>query len=214
MKGLLTKDFSLMMQRKSYFMLILALGIMMNFTMENGLFITGWMIAIMSLFSISTMSYDEYDNGLPFLMTLPIYRRTYALEKYLFSFICGSGAWVVSMLLIIIRAIVNGNNINILEELMGTVVIVPIALIYLSTCLPFNFKFGVEKGRMILFIECGVIGLIPLLVSKIFPDYIKLKAVFDSLGMAGLGIMLLILCIIIAAASVVVSCKIMDNKEY
>lgn len=41
-----------------------------------------------AMIAVGTLSYDETDNGLAFLMTLPVDRKTYVREKYLFILIC------------------------------------------------------------------------------------------------------------------------------
>ena len=38
---------------------------------------------VTAIFAITTISYDEFDNGLAFLMTLPVTRKQYVAEKYL-----------------------------------------------------------------------------------------------------------------------------------
>ena len=50
---------------------------------------------ILSIFSITSITYDEYDNGMPFLFTLPITRREYVRVKYVFGFALATMTWVV-----------------------------------------------------------------------------------------------------------------------
>lgn len=45
-----------------------------------------------AMIAVGTLSYDETDNGLAFLMTLPVDRKTYVREKYLFILICTAAA--------------------------------------------------------------------------------------------------------------------------
>lgn len=50
---------------------------------------------ICSMFSLSTISYDEFDNGNAFLFSLPITRKGYVIEKYIFGIMLG----VISLIL-------------------------------------------------------------------------------------------------------------------
>ena len=58
-------------------------------------FAIGFLTFVMSLFSVSSISYDEFDNGNAFLFSLPITRTTYVVEKYCFGLILGLSAWTV-----------------------------------------------------------------------------------------------------------------------
>ena len=84
MKGLLIKDFMLLKNQKSFFIIIVAAAIGMSTLMENSSFIIGYIAVIGSLFTLSTIRYDEFDNGNAFLYTLPITRKDYVYEKYEF----------------------------------------------------------------------------------------------------------------------------------
>ena len=81
MKGLMIKDFRLMFRRKRSFIFILLCGFIVNFSTDAEFFV-GWLMLIGSLFALSTIAYDEHDNCYPFLMTLPITRKGYVIEKY------------------------------------------------------------------------------------------------------------------------------------
>ena len=83
MTGLLVKDFKLMATQKNFFLVILLIVIgMISFT-EDVSFPLGFLTFALSLFTLSTISYDEFDNGYAFLFTLPITRVGYVLEKIL-----------------------------------------------------------------------------------------------------------------------------------
>ena len=62
---------------------------------QTDTFILGYFPFLMIVLLIGTLSCDEADNGLPFLFTLPIDRKLYIREKYLF---CVAGT-VVSFVL-------------------------------------------------------------------------------------------------------------------
>ena len=90
MKGLLIKDFKLMMMQKNFFLSIIAIAVVLTVFVKNPSFIIGYLTFIGSVFTLSTISYDEFDNGNAFLFSLPITRKLYALEKYVFGFLTGA----------------------------------------------------------------------------------------------------------------------------
>ena len=52
---------------------------------KDSLFVISYAAILFTILAISTLSYDEYENGMSFLFTLPFSRNTYVVEKYLFG---------------------------------------------------------------------------------------------------------------------------------
>ena len=129
MKGLLIKDFRLMKVQKNFFALIMVIGIGMALFSKNTSYTIGFVSFIFSLFSVSTISYDELDNGNAFLFSLPIARKTYAVEKYCFGLIMGLGAWLAVSVLATAAGVVRGQGP--VSELVITAFIVLCPLYYL-----------------------------------------------------------------------------------
>ena len=102
MKGLLVKDFKLMMLQKNFLLLILAIVIGMMILSDDMVFPIGFLSFIASLFTVSTISYDDFDNGNAFLFTLPITRNNYVIEKYFLGLLFGCIAWILATVLGII----------------------------------------------------------------------------------------------------------------
>ena len=72
MKGLFVKDLKLMMLQKNFLLLILAIVIGMMIFTDDVIFPLGFLSFTVSLFTVGTISYDDFDNGNAFLFTLPI----------------------------------------------------------------------------------------------------------------------------------------------
>ena len=89
MKGLFVKDLKLMMLQKNFLLLILAIVIGMMIFTDDVIFPLGFLSFIVSLFTVSTISYDDFDNGNAFLFTLPITRNHYVSEKYFLGLLLG-----------------------------------------------------------------------------------------------------------------------------
>ena len=94
MKGLFVKDIELMKQQKQFFILVVVMGVILNLTGSGSVsFATGYFTFVTAIFAITTISYDEFDNGLAFLMTLPVTRKQYVAEKYLLGAGLTAAAW-------------------------------------------------------------------------------------------------------------------------
>ena len=74
MKGLYIKDFKLMMNQKMFFIVIAAMAIFFAVTQTNIFFVISYATFIAAMFVISSISYDEFNNGNAFLFTLPVTR--------------------------------------------------------------------------------------------------------------------------------------------
>lgn len=159
MTGLLIKDFRLLKVQKNFFTLIVFILLGMILFSEDNFFAVSFATFIFSLFSTSTVSYDEFDNGNPFLFSLPVTRKGYVLEKYCFGLILGGSAWFVSTLLVVIVQLTKGAA-SLTDLLLPSLALLPFMLFLLAVMLPIQLKFGSEKGRIVLI---GVIGLIFLL---------------------------------------------------
>ena len=64
MKGLLIKDFKLLKGQKNFFMTITAISIIMIIVSPGTSFPIGFLGFVGALFSLSSISYDEFDNGI------------------------------------------------------------------------------------------------------------------------------------------------------
>ncbi|HIZ40031.1 MAG TPA: ABC-2 transporter permease [Candidatus Anaerobutyricum stercoris] len=211
MKGLLIKDFKLMKMQKRFFLLILLVGVVITFSSYDVAFTTGFMASVSSLFSISSISYDEFDNGNAFLFSLPISRRTYAVEKYIFGAILGCCAWVLAMIIAISVGFLKGIHPD-TETWFSAFLILSMMFVILALMLPFQLKFGGERGRIVLLLVIG--GLAPNGLELIGID---LLAMLDAMPAVNAGIMsfiTLLIALLFLGVSCLISIGIVQKKEF
>ena len=97
MKGLLIKDFRLL-KGQVYFLLIVTVCVIVFMINGSEAFGVAYVCSMVALLSLTTVSYDEYENGSAFLFTLPITKKDYVKEKYLFAGILLLIGLIVSMI--------------------------------------------------------------------------------------------------------------------
>lgn len=217
MKGLLIKDFKLMKMQKRFFLLILLVGVVITFSSYDVAFTTGFMAFVSSLFSISSISYDEFDNGNAFLFSLPISRRTYAVEKYIFGAILGCCAWVLAMIIAISMGFLKGIHPD-AETWFSAFLILSMMFVILALMLPFQLKFGGERGRIVL-IGCLALMLVigGLALNGLELIGIDLLAMLDAMPAVNAGIMSLItllIALLFLGVSCLISIGIVQKKEF
>ena len=81
-RGLLIKDLCLMGEIRKLLLIILFVTAIFIFNGTSSTFLTGYIMIIIAFLVGMTISYDEMNNGLAFLMTLPVTRRQYVAEKF------------------------------------------------------------------------------------------------------------------------------------
>ena len=217
MKGLLIKDFKLMKMQKNFFIMIVAISFVVSLLTEDVTFMLGFISFITSLFTISTISYDEFDNGNAFLFTLPIDRKKYAAEKYVFGMLLG----VCSLFLAIILAVI----LNLIEKsdttsdiLISAVMLLPFVFLLVSIMILFQLKFGSEKGRIAISAALGIVFLISFILGELAAILgINIAEVINRislLGAGGLFIVIFVISMIVVLFSMKISISIMNKKEF
>ena len=85
MKGLLVKDYRFLLGQKSSFLIFVALGLFFVLTGEEISFGVSYAMIFAAILATSSITYDSMENGMAYLLTLPIQKKMYVIEKYLFS---------------------------------------------------------------------------------------------------------------------------------
>ena len=95
MKGLLIKDYKLMLGQKSFLGMAALMSVLYLAIYKDPTFAVVFITVMCTMFTVSTLSYDEYENGMAYLFTLPISRNTYVLEKYVFALVNSTATGVI-----------------------------------------------------------------------------------------------------------------------
>lgn len=217
MKGLLIKDFRLMKNMKNSILMIIVIAMGMGAYIKDASFIITYLALIGVTFTTSTMSYDEFDNGYPFLLSLPVSRKGYVLEKYIFGLLLNGGGWLLGSVIATVAGAVR-NTAPVRDSLMMSLALLPFALLLLSVLLPFHMKFGGEKGRIVMIITMGMIFAVVVLGAKLAESmHIDLDAALEKLPAMGTGTIALggiVVGVVILLLSCRISIGIMEKKEF
>lgn len=211
MKGLILKDLMLMKNQRKYFLTVILIAIVISVVMGSedfGIFGCSYVTFLFAYSVQSTVNYDEFDNGMEFLMTLPISRRTYVQEKYLFGFLITILAWAISGT----ACLLFSPAAEFPSLLAALAAILFVVLIFLSFSLSLVLKYGSEKGRSVLFGIMGAVIVFLFLLRKLFPGILQfVKRIADTtpfLGFCAAAGLLLI------GIPYLISLSIMKKKEF
>lgn len=217
MKGLLIKDFRIIFSQKRFFLLLIFIAVMLNFN-SSGSFVIGYLTFVCSVFTLNTISYDENENGYSFLMTLPFLRKIYALEKYVFGLLISSGAWVISVILAFVYEVYSKHSFVMPDFFINAAIFIPLFVVLISIMLPFQFKFGSEKGRIAMVMAFGIVFFAVYFTVKAFEKVgIDVEKIIDNLSVMHQSMLLLIafiVSVLLLVSSIAVSVHIIKNKEF
>ena len=208
MLGLMRKDLCLLLQRSRALAVMVGVGVLIGFS-TDGAFMIGYMTMISAILSIGTISYDEFDNGYPFLLTLPVTRKGYVTAKYLFCLLGVLAGWAAASVIFAGCCLVKGEGFR-MEQLTDALAFLPVAGLMTAVMLPLQLKYGAEKSRLALAVLAGVVVALGYVGVKLFPG---LPDSLSGVSDAAFGAALVCLCIAALAVSFCCSLGIMNQKE-
>ena len=210
MKGLLLKDMAIIKQQGRSFFIIVAVAVFMMVMGNDITFAIAYANMLCVMFGITTLNYDAFDNGYAFLFTLPITRKVYVREKYVFSLMCTAVGLALSTVLIIGTGNVSSDSVGLIA---GYAIA---AILLLSILLPVELKYGPEKGRVAMIVIFAIVFAIVFGVKKVAGEevLVKLIVTLDEMNRWTIAGILAVVVIVILFASYLLSCRIMEKKEF
>jgi len=162
MKGLFKKD--IISSKSQFFALLILtiLSVILIFLLKQtgAIISTVLMMTTLGMQATDTLSIDQKNHGLLYLMTLPITRKQYVLEKYLillFDIFVG----------VVLMTLVSTISLNILnvgleaKQIFAFSYIIGLLIILLfGMLLKYQFKNGPEKSQMFLSVMGALVAVI------------------------------------------------------
>lgn len=218
MKGLLIKDIKLLAEQKRTLLVVFIVGLFVMASKENTDSGVGYFSILVPIFAVSTLSYDEFDNGMAFLMTLPVSRKIYVREKYALGILCVCAVCILSTAAAFVINLSIRHIRFSMDLLYVNIAVSACALLLISILLPLIIKFGSEKYRMILLAGCGI-GSLAVFGLVQAAKYFRLNtaAAFETALQANGNVIAAAAaagCFAVFGISYAVSVQIMKKKEF
>ncbi len=217
MRGLLEKDLRLITYRKKYYLIFLVIAIFFSLKME-GTFVVSYLALAGMALSLSSVSYDEFDNGYAFLMTLPATRKQFALEKNLFGCITITVFWLIGVVLQLLSGLLRPELPALRFMLPGMLVGLGTIIIVMSILMPIEIHFGSEKSRIVLMVLFGLCFAVGMLGEKITAvTHLSPDSIAEALSSIPLTTSVTcgaLIVLLVFAVSTFITMRIMDKKEF
>ena len=216
MKGLIIKDLCVIKNQMKSLLLVLALFIFLSIANKDATFVLFLIPFYMIMILITTFSYDEFNKWECYCNSLPLSRKEIVKAKYLLF----NATSLIVLILGVLASFIIPNFIEntTFESIYASIIGVAFGIcLVISLLIPFYYKFGSQKGRIMLFLTVAILALlIGTITSLDVFNNIELMNIINSLNNLSLGmftLLLIIVTIIIMTISYYISVKIYSNKE-
>ena len=219
-RGLLEKDFRLFFRQGSNLFLMLAfMALFFILTGKTGAtFIAMYIPSVMAVYSGNTISYDENEHGYTYLFSLPINRKIYVREKYIFSFIMTVCGWGMGVICAGIMVLIKPGEFFDVEMLIMELITIFVFQAIAGIVIAIRLRFEGEKGRMVLPIAILIIFAVCYTIGHFLETKLELKEsisyMIGEIGDFEIAILLIVLSLLVWFASYKYSMRVMKKKEF
>lgn len=217
MKALFIQDLRYMLTQKSFLALIAIVGIVLALTQnDNYIFVIGYLGFMGMITGMMSVTMDDQSNGLTFLFSLPIDRRVYVREKYIFIVLMGVSFSIFATALCLLFRMFAEYKAPLDEILATSLGTLFVMLLFVCFMLPLQLKFGAERARLASFIAIGLFFAAVIVAGLVvnFADALPFIQAFLSLSpvaLTGIAVAFLIVCLRISYG---VSLRIILRREF
>ena len=216
MKGLIIKDLCVLKNQMKTLLLVLAFFVIFSIINEDATFILFLIPFYMIMILITTFNYDEFNKWDSYCNSLPLSRKEIVKSKYILF----NATSLIVLILGIIASFIIPNFIEntTFESIYASIIGVAFGIcLVISLLIPFYYKFGSSKGRIMLFLCIVILALlIGMITSLDIFNNKELMNLLNSLNNLSLGmftLLLIIVTFIIMSISYYISVRIYKNKE-
>ena len=185
---------------------------------ESAAFLGVYIIVTMAVYFSNMLAYDEMDHGFLYLFSLPVTKKDYVREKYIFCISLDAAVWLLGLVITTVVSL-TGSYGNDLKKMLFIITWGMIAgVVLIALIIPVRLKFDGEKGRLMIPVIALLLGGAGMLAGKVCGSlgvnpteiFQKLDALSEG-QLRGGGILFGVICL---AISYVCSLRVLEKKEY
>ena len=219
MKALFIKDIRIVLkQQRVLICAFFAVITILAFATDNSMYAVAFVLFLVPTMMLTTISYDTFENGMSYIMSLPVSVKDYVAEKYILTVVSSLIFNIMATILInVVLSIGKGVSIMPLELIVNAMLAQFMVLIYISLVLPVDIRFGTDKGMIIVVLMAVVIGAVGPMLGNINVDsglMYKLSEAEITSVPVNQALLLMSVGGVFAIVSYFISVKLMKQMEY
>ena len=219
MKALFIKDIRIVLkQQRVLICAFFAVITILAFATDNSMYAVAFVLFLVPTMMLTTISYDTFENGMSYIMSLPVSVKDYVVEKYILTVVSSLIFNIMATILInVVLSIGKGVGIMPLELIVNAMLAQFMVLIYISLVLPVDIRFGTDKGMIIVVLMAVVIGAVGPMLSNINVDSgLMYKLSESEITSVPVNTALLLMSVggVFVIVSYFISVKLMKQMEY
>lgn len=219
MKALFIKDIRIVLkQQRVLICAFFAVITILAFATDNSMYAVAFVLFLVPTMMLTTISYDTFENGMSYIMSLPVSVKDYVAEKYILTVASSLIFNIMATILInVVLSIGKGVGIMPLELIVNAMLAQFMVLIYISLVLPVDIRFGTDKGMIIVVLMAVVIGAAGPMLSNINVDSgLMYKLSESEITSVPVNTALLLMSVggVFVIVSYFISVKLMKQMEY
>lgn len=213
MIGMLMKELYVMKSiGKSYLLVVLIFGALAATGVYNLSFFSAMCGMLLITMPMTGFAYDEQAGWDKYAASTPAGRRGVVRGKYLFSLALWLAVMVLTLLFFSVVTLASSKEISAGVDMLQGVAVTSLGLLMVDILLPILFKFGSQKGRVILMLVVGVTVGATVAALSLFRNMSDSVQTFQS-GLSLASILLPVLVLGGFAISYFTSLAIYQKKE-
>ena len=219
MKALFIKDIRIVLkQQRVLICAFFAVITILAFATDNSMYAVTFVLFLVPTMMLTTISYDTFENGMSYIMSLPVSVKDYVTEKYILTVASSFTFNIMATILInVVLSIGKGVGVMPLELIVNAMLAQFMVLIYISLVLPVDIRFGTDKGMIIVVLMAVVIGAVGPMLGNINVDsglMYKLSEAEITSVPVNQALLLMSVGGVFAIVSYFISVKLMKQMEY
>lgn len=149
MLGLIVKDILLSKHSAKTFAFATLFYFIFGILNDSPLLLCSMVMLLFTFLTFTFFSFDEHAKWEQYALALPISRKKIVLSKYIVCLGTTIIGFMLSSVMIFIFNFMKGKP-SILNDFSILIIVLEISLLFSSIVIPIFFKFGIEKGRIII----------------------------------------------------------------
>lgn len=174
MKGLLLKDWYMMVKYCKAWVLILAVMMGASAFSEKPMLFLMYPVMLAGLTAVTLMAYDERSGWTTLSRAMPYSKAQLVSVKYIVTLLLLAAAVMLTVAVQLVRAGMGASSAGSMGGILG--VLLSAGLVTPAVLLPLVFRFGVEKARILYGIVLGLVIACMIFVSMTVQDMPQLVA--------------------------------------